>query len=557
MIKDITVDAEGKKLHYRNDPQLRRENVKLSLTQDHVNEFVKCSNDPIYFIENYCHVNDPNFGLKIITLRDYQKRLIQSVHDSKYNILNLPRQSGKSTTLSLYLVWQICFKNDTVSAILANKEKTAREIFGKVLDCFRLVPQFLKPGVKEYNKSSIQLDTGSKIIIAATSESGIRGYTINGTLLLDECAHLATPMFNHFYESVYPTISTAKDSKIVLVSTPNGLNHFYKIWQDAVNKKSGYIPFTINWNEVPGRDDAWRKKEISNIGEENFKQEYECSFVGGHKCLFNQTTLEKITYKLPIMKLYDGDLLVYQNPIKDRKYLLVCDISEGLGKDYHTMNIIDVTSFPFEQVAVYTNNTADLPVIPYIIEKIAKQFNDAMVLVENNGANKVVTNILFSTIEYENTYADDKEIGIRMTKTTKKAGIAKLKELIENQGIIINDFNTLKEMSNFIKKGESYKASAGNTDDIVMGLVLFSYFTNLEFFAEWSGNTGKNDKLKEMYDKKLQQMMEDTILPVIIETDNDLKDEDNWMSINEARKSNLSDYDPDMDLFEKRDDFND
>jgi len=511
-IYDITTDIHGEPLEFRKDPHLRKAETKIGLTKEHIIEIAKCKKDPVYFMNNYCYINDPNEGRSIITLYQWQEKLVRQLQAQKYNILLLPRQSGKSQTLALFLVWYMCFYKDKLSAILANKGVTAREIFSRLMMAYRGLPHFLKGGVYEFNKSSIGIDTGSGTISSATSESGLRGFTINGLLMIDEAAIIQTSLFEEFYTAMYPTISRADNAKIVLVSTPKGMNHFYKLWRDAQNKNNGYHPFTIGWDEIPGRDEKWKEQEIQNMGDiDKFNQEYCCSFISSGSMLLSSAAMSSITYEPPKKEMYEGTFKIYKEPEPDMKYILSVDTSEGVGKDFSTINVLSVDNTGFiEQVAVYRNNKIELTMFPYTIEKIGQMYNNALTIIENNSIGLVVCNALFNDIEYPELYVDTKEIGIRTTKSTKKAGVRYAKELIENHGLKINDYDTVVELSNFTRRKNSYEAADGFTDDIIMGLVLFSYFSSLPYYKEWCDT----DFVSRMYKKKMEQISSEQMLPV-------------------------------------------
>jgi hypothetical protein len=517
MIQDILVDKSGKKLQYRNDTMLHRAGTQLQYTDEHIKEWIKCSEDPLYFINTYCKIQDPNKGLSQVTLRPYQEKLIIDLLENKYVIIMFPRQSGKSMTLSLFTCWEGTFKNDITSGVFANKEKISKEIFSRIMLTYRLLPHFLKGGVEEFNKTTLELENGSRIISGATSESGPRGFTINGTLIIDEAAHISTSLFQSFYDSCYPTVSAAEHGRIVLISTPNGMNHFHRLWKDAEQGHSSYKPVSVDWKEIPGRDDEWKKKEIKNMNGniEKFTQEYECKFVGNSRCLFSSRILENIEFKpaLPL-NLFDNEhLFIYEQPSTNGLYCLCCDVSEGKNNDYSVISVIDITSIPYKQVAIYRDNTIHTYPYAYVIEKLAQLYNDALVLVENNSIGDGVINTLIHEVGYENVYiGEDGNIGVRTSSKTKQIGMLHLKELLEKQALKIYSYETLVEMSNFVKTGYGYAAAQGQHDDIIMTLVLFGYLYSTDYFKELTSDG--IDIAKQIYHKNIQQIIDEDAMPI-------------------------------------------
>lgn len=500
---DVTVDINGNRLSYMNDPKLHRGEIKFNLNEDQVKEIYKCSQDIVYFAENYIYIQDPNEGLKLVELYEYQKDILNQYTENKYNIVMSARQSGKSTISGIYLVWYSIFNADKMSAILANKGSVAREIFGRCLDMFRLLPHFMKPGVYEFNKSSISLDNGSGLIASASSKDSIRGYTINGTLFLDEVAFHKN--WDEFYTSVYPTISAARDSKIILVSTPKGMNHFYRLWKNAIDGISNYVPYLVTWDKIPGRDENWKTETIKALGSiEKFKQEQECKFIGSSDALFSYDILNSLKPKNPIKSLYDNCFQIYEDPQHDRKYFISVDVSEGKKQDYSIINILDITDVPVKQIALYRSNNIDIRSFAYTLNSICNAYNNPFLLIENNGSGKLLVDIMYNEIEYENMYFTNKDIGLRTTIKTKRIGIETFKSLIEQNGIDIIDFDTIKEMGNFTKLKTSYSATAGETDDIVMTFINYAYLTTKNVYREIT-----DDKFqKELYEQKMNEIYE-------------------------------------------------
>jgi Terminase large subunit, T4likevirus-type, N-terminal/Terminase RNaseH-like domain len=519
-IEDIYVNVNGKELTYRNNPNIRQAGTQLQYKQEHIGEFVKCKRNIIYFAENYAYITDPNIGLTKIKLYSFQKKILKQYVDNRFNINMQSRQTGKSTLAAIFLVWYILFHKDKSCAIIANKLATSREIFGRSMTTFENIPQFLKPGVISFNKSTLHLDNGSKIISASGSSGSIRGQTIN-VLYIDEIAFISD--FINFWKSTYPVISSIngdkshgknKDgsyknaSKIIMTSTPNGFNHFKQLWDDAVSGRSLFKPFKVIWNQVPGRNKKWKEETIKNTSVEAFMQEQECIFASASNSLITSEVMLKIDHNQPISTSYNGMLKVYEEPEANAEYIIAVDISEGVGQDSSTMSVIKVSSEPMEQVAVFKDNMLEQTLFPRLIKEVGMKYNEALLLVESNTGFYVLEQLM-NEEEYENIFNEEKRLGVRTTKKTKMIGCSRFKELMENNGLLVNDFETFKEMSNFVFKGNSYSASSGNHDDLVMGLVIFAYFTTTDYFKELKNDYKFMDKIlkkrrKEIIDSEME-----------------------------------------------------
>jgi hypothetical protein len=523
-LPDISVDTTGKALAYRSDKSIRSEHQKISLTADHVTEIVKCLNDIVYFAETYCYIQTLGEGRQLIKLYDYQKKLLKQMVNDRFNIVLQPRQSGKSVMSAIFILWSVLFNNDYLVGMCSNTGGNAKEIFGKILLMFKLLPHYIKPGVKEFNKSTLRLSNQSVVMSSNTTADTFRGFSLN-LLFVDECAFIHSETWTDFYKSVYPTITSDKTdkSKIIMVSTPNSLNHYYELWLSAKEGRSLYKSFRVYWTDVP-RDDQekFKNETIANTSYESWRQEFLCEFLGSAKGLIPPHVLDKLKYKEPIRRGMQDEFQVYHEINPDHNYIVVCDVGEGVGKDFSIANVIDLSTRPFRQAALYRSNTIQLTVFPSVIDTIGKMFNDALVLIENNSIGKHVVLKLWGDIEYDNLYIDDKGVGLRTTKATKKTGASQLREVLENDILEINSFEAIKELSNFVARNGSYAASAGNTDDIAMTFVIFAYFQSSEYFKE----SYDTEFIEEIYDKKsedvLSEKMEDldydynyTVPPVI------------------------------------------
>lgn len=483
---------------YKGNVNLKRRSVDIQWTPELVQEYVRCAKDPVYFIEKYMKIISINEGLINFKLYDYQKEMITSMAENRYTVIATARQAGKSTTTCGFILWYIIFNPDKTVALLANKGDTAREILGRIQLAYQHLPKWLQQGIIEWNKGSFVLENNSRVIAAATSSDAIRGYSIN-LLFIDEAAFIDT--WDEFFTSVYPTISSGTDSKIVLVSTPNGLNHFHKIWVEAEQKKNQYNPIKVMWYNVPGRDDKWREDTIAamSFDTEKFEQEYCVEFLGSSGTLIAGWKLKELVAKIP---LFDKNgIKQYVEPKQGHSYVVIVDVSRGKGLDYSAFQVIDVTKMPYEQVCIFRDNMITPTDYCSIIHRISRSYNNASVLVEINDIGGQVSDMLYyeydmdTLLSSENDGRAGKRIssgfsgssadkGIRTTKTVKSVGCSIMKLLIEQNQLIINDHETIHELSVFSRKGKSYEAESGNHDDLVIGLVLFAWLSDQHYFRE-------------------------------------------------------------------------
>ena len=507
---------------YKGNPNLKSAGAEISFTEEQVKEFIKCSKNPGYFIENYVKIVSIDEGLIPFRLYDFQKEMIGTFHNNRFTICKLPRQSGKSTVLLAYLVHYLIF-NETVSvAILANKAQTARDLLGRFQLAYEHLPDWMQQGVLNWNKGSLELENGSKILASSTSASAVRGGSYN-LIFLDEFAFVPSNIAEQFFSSVYPTISAGKTSKVVIVSTPHGMNMFYKLWQDAVNEKNTFVPIEVHWSEVPGRDGAWKEQTIQNTSEQQFLQEFECSFLGSVDTLISPQKLGIIPTIDPISK--SGGLDVFEQPIPNHQYCITVDVARGGKNDYSAFVVIDVSSVPYTVIAKYKNNEIKPLVLPEIIKQVADAYNAAYIMIEINDVGGQIADALHYDLEYENIIMTQQrgrlgqivgsgfgdkatELGVRTTKSVKKIGCSNLKQLIESDKLILNDFDVIVELSNFVAKGSSYEGDEGATDDLVMCLVLFAWLTNQQFFKELT-----DDDIRRRLFQSQQKMIEEDMAP--------------------------------------------
>ena len=495
---------------YLGNVNVKRDGVVTEWTKEDVQEYAKCMNDPAYFAINYAKIISLDKGLVPFDLYPYQKKMFDSFNNNRFSIVLACRQSGKSISSVAYLLWFAIFHPEKTIAVLANKGATAREMLARVTLMLENLPFFLQPGCKALNKGSIEFSNNSRIVAAATSGSSIRGMSVN-LLYLDEFAFVERAA--EFYTSTYPVVSSGKDTKVIITSTANGIgNTFYKIWEGAVQKTNEYFPFRVDWWDVPGRDTTWKKQTIANTSQMQFDQEFGNTFFGTGDTLVGADTLLELKAKEPLRRIENNSVLIYEEPIKNHDYIMTVDVSRGRGQDYSTFNVIDISTRPFAQVAVYRNNIISPLLFPNIIYKYAKVYNEAYVVIESNDQGGVVTNGLYHELEYENMHVESaikaNALGIEMTRKVKRLGCSAIKDIIENDKLKIVDENTILEISTFVSKGQSYQASEGNHDDLMMNLVMFGYFATSNYFGDMT-----NINLKEMMFQQRIKEIEEDVLP--------------------------------------------
>jgi hypothetical protein len=496
---------------YLGNINVKRDGVQHQFTEEEVKEYIKCSKDPVYFCITYLKVISLDEGLVPFELYPYQEKMFHHFNDNRFSIVLACRQSGKSISSVGYLIWYACFHSEKVIAVLANKGATAREMLSRVTLMLENLPFFLQPGCKALNKGSIEFSNNSRIIASATSGSSIRGMSVN-LLFLDEFAFVERA--NEFYTSTYPVISAGKETKVIITSTANGLgNTFHKIGEGAVQKVNEFKPFTVNWYDVPGRDEEWKRSTISNTSQLQFDQEFGNTFYGTGDTLINAETLLGFRASNPQEVLEGADLLIYERPIKDHEYIMTVDVSKGRGQDYSTFNVIDISTRPFKQVAVYRNNTISPILFPNIIYKYATLYNESYVVIESNDQGTLVCQGLYQDLEYENIHMESAikadRIGIEMNRKVKRLGCSSAKDLLESNKLSIVDENTIMEISTFVSRGQSYEASDGNHDDLMMNLVMFGYFCSSQYFMDMT-----DINLKQMMFAQKMKEIEDDVPPV-------------------------------------------
>ena len=484
--------------HYLGNPLLKKSNVPVNWTKEQILEYQKCMENPIYFIKNYIKIVSLDEGLVPFELYDFQEDIVDTIHDNRFTICKMPRQSGKSTTMVSYILHYVLFNPNMNVAILANKASTARDILGRLQLAYENLPKWLQQGVVSWNKGSVDLENGSRVVASSTSSSAVRGGSYN-MIFLDEFAFVPTNVAEDFFSSVYPTISSGKSTKVIIVSTPNGMNLFYKLWVDAENKRNSYNIIDVHWSQVPGRDEKWRTETIANTSEEQFRREFDCEFLGSANTLINPSKIKTMAFQNPIQS--NAGLDMYEKPKEKATYVLVADVARGTNNDYSAFIVFDVSTVPYRIVAKYRNNEIKPLLFPNIIHDVAKAYNEAYTLIEVNDIGEQVATALQFDLEYENLimasmrgragqvvgggFSGGKaQLGVRTTKAVKKLGCSNLKQIIETDKLIITDYDLINEFSTFILKGQSFEAEEGHTDDLAMCCVIFAWLVEQTYFKE-------------------------------------------------------------------------
>lgn len=506
MVVDDWVDVP-KDWNYNGNSNIIRSGIKdRNFSTLQKLEWIKCALDVVYFTKRHIKIISIDDGIIPFNLYNYQESLLDQYQNNRFVIAMQCRQSGKSQTTAAYILWYGLFNQAKKAAVLANKASQAQEILSRVQLSFESLPHFMQMGVKSYNKQSMEFENESKIFSAASSSSSIRGQSIS-LLYIDECAFIPNDM--QFYESTYPVIASGKESQVIITSTPNGERGlFYKLWQECVASKNDFVSTLVTWDQVPGRDEEWKRQTIANTSIEQFRQEHECVFRGSANTLLSAETLDKLVTIEPLLE--EGDVLIYKEPVKDHVYTTVVDTSRGVGRDYHFFSVFDCTTKPFEIVATFRNNKMSPLIYPSIVMNVSENYNEAYVLVEINDIGEQVANILYHDLEYENIlttiidktrqtigYGSAQKLGVRTTTAVKAVGCANAKSLIEKDQIVLNDYNINTEFGTFIPKGKSYEADDGCHDDGVMTVVLFAWATTQQFFKDLTDSDVRQSVLSQ------------------------------------------------------------
>ena len=504
---------------YLGNPNLKKANTQIEFTKENVAEYLKCKDDPVYFAMNYVKIVTLDEGLKSFTPYDFQEKLINNFHDNRFNICKMPRQTGKSTTVISYLLHYVVFNDSVNVGILANKAATARELLGRLQTAYENLPKWMQQGILSWNRGSLELENGSKILAASTSASAVRGMSFN-ILFLDEFAFVPNHIADSFFASVYPTITSGQNTKVIIVSTPHGMNHFYRMWHDAEKGKNEYVPTDVHWSQVPGRDEIWKEQTIANTSEQQFKIEFECEFLGSVDTLIAPSKLKSLVYDAPLTQ--NAGLDVFEQSKENHDYITTVDVARGVGNDYSAFVVVDITEFPHRIVAKYRDNQIKPMLFPNIIWEVAKNYNNSFILCEVNDIGDQVASILHYDLEYENLlmasmrgragqivgqgFSGKKtQLGVKMSKTVKKVGALNLKTMIESDKLLFKDYDILSELTTFISKSNSFEAEEGCNDDLAMCLVIYAWLVNQDYFKELTDQ----DVRKRLYEEQKNQIEQD------------------------------------------------
>ena len=504
---------------YLGNPNLKKAGTPIQFTKKQIDEWIKCKNDPLYFACNYIQIISLDEGLVPFNMYDFQKEILKDFHNNRFNIAKLPRQTGKSTTVVAYLLYYAIFYDSVNIGILANKASTARELLGRLQLAYENLPKWMQHGILVWNKGNVELENGSKILAASTSASAVRGMSFN-ILFLDEFAFVPNHVAEQFFASVYPTITSGKSTKVIIISTPNGMNHFYKMWEDARRGKNDYVTNEVHWSQVPGRDAKWKEETIKNTSPRQFAQEFECDFLGSADTLISPAKLQTIPFPDPIKS--NAGLDIYQRAEKDHEYIITVDVARGIGGDYSAFIVFDITSVPYQIVAKYRNNEIKPVLFPSVIFQVAKEYNNPYILVEVNDIGDSIAATLNYDLEYPNVlmcamrgragqvvgqgFSGSKtQLGVKMSVTVKKIGCANLKAIIEEDKLLFNDFQIFQELTTFVQKKQAWEADEGYHDDLVMCMVLFAWLVMQDYFKEMTDQ----DIRRRIYEEQRNQIEQD------------------------------------------------
>ena len=533
---------------YINNPLIKAQHQEVEFTEEQISEFVKCANSPEYFIEEYLKIVHLERGLVPFQMYDFQKNMVKTFHKNRFTICKVGRQSGKSVTVIAYLLWYLLFNESVSVAMLANKAATSRELLSRMQLAYENLPFWLQQGVGVWNKGSFELENGSKIISAATSSSAIRGSSFN-LVFLDEFAFVENNLAEDFFRSVYPTISSAENTKLIIVSTPYGMNHYYRMWKEAVDGRSNFVPIQVHWSEVPGRDDEWKANTIRNTSVEQFRQEFETEFIGSDSTLIDPNVLQALRWEKPLIDR--KGLTIYEEPSTNNLYACTVDVALGKGKDYSAFLIYDITQIPYRIVAVYRDNLITPLVFPNVIHSLVKQYNNAYTLVEIDGSGAQVGDILRHDLGYENLlmtwnagrngiqissgFKRSAMMGLKMTRPVKNIGCMTLKNLVEQEKILLRDVNVITEFYSFAQKGQGFEATPGTHDDLVMCCVSFSWLVAQRYFAELTDVNLRENLLDDVEEETWDSLtpfgfIDDGLLDIPSETTHVARDgSDDWL----------------------------
>lgn len=518
---------------FRGNDKLRPAGIPVEMTAEQMREYIKCMEDPVYFCDRYIKIIDVDTGLIDFHPYDYQKKMIQTFDKKRFSVVMAPRQCGKTTAVAGFIIWSLLFKPAYAMGVMANIMSKAQGILERVELAYENLPKWMQQGVKVWNKRSILLENDSSVFASATTAAGLRSNSLS-CILLDEFAHVARNIQLAFFTSTYPVITSGTETKVIMISTPNGMEMFAKTWADAKEKKNGYTPIQVHWWDTPGRDKAWKEEVIRNTSKDQFRVEYECQIVGSTNTLIDPNVLMTLRAREPIRKT--DDIAIFEEPIKGHVYMLVADSARGIGGDYSAFVVVDITKMPYRLVATYRDNTIKPIQYPNYINHAAQIYNEAYVLPETNDGTQIV-DLLIDELNCPNVLTtassgragvilegESKPMpGIRTTKGVKRMGCFNLKTLVENQKIVIESQDVISELCSFTSQHNSFEAELGTHDDLVMCLVLFSWASAQAAFKEISGT--ERASLENISEENLTHMEKEKLVIGLVNA-GDLDDKD-------------------------------
>lgn len=521
-------DKSNRRSRYLGLPNLKRSNVRTAYTRDMIDEWKKCRDDILYFAETYCAITHIDHGTIKVKLRDYQRDMLQLMDSGRLTCAKLSRQLGKTAAVAIFLAHYVCFNESKSVGILAHKGSMSEEVLFRTKQAIELLPDFLQPGIVEWNKRSIELDNGSSIGAFASSPDAVRGNSFS-LIYIDETAFVQN--WDDCWLAIQPVISSGRHSKIIMTTTPNGMNHFYDLWQGAINGTSGFRPYEATWvsvkdrlyNEADTFDDGWEfsARAIGSSSIEQFLQEHLGNFAGGSNTLIDGTKLAVLFGQERVADQHE--FIEFKAPEVGRKYIATLDSAEGRGQDYHALHIIDITDEQWEQAGVLHSNKISHLILADIIFMYLTKYNEAPVYIELNSTGVSIAKTLYIDLEYEYVICDSyQDLGMKQTKRSKAVGCSTLKDLIEKNKLKLNHIQTIKELRTFVTKGVSWAAEEGYHDDLVMGLVIFAWLTTQPKFVELMDK----DDLRlasELFRSEMEGMCEE-YAPVVLVDDGTITD---------------------------------
>lgn len=480
---------------FQGNKLLRASGESIEYTKELIDEYIRCKEDIIYFAEKYFYISSIDGGRHVIKLYEFQKKVLK-VYDSppdekSHIIMMMARQMGKTTVSTIYLLHYIIFNKDKNVAILANKEKTALEIMRRIKMAYESLPNWLQQGIVEggWNKSSIILENGVRLIAATTSSDSISGEAIS-LLYMDEFAKVKPHIAEDFITATMPVITSGKTSKVIMVSTPLGMNHFYDFWSGARRNENDFYPIKVSWWEHPDRDENWKIKTLRllNNDKAKFNQEYGCKFLGSSETLVDADILERIQPLQPVDYKLNGIFKIYEHPVEGGFYIMGVDTAKGTGRDYSVVQVLKIINeHEVRQVAIYKYNKVDTHEYAQVCIGISKYYNNAHMMIENNAEGGETANTIWYEYEYDYIInCDKKGIGIRSTKKSKLVANLTIKRYVENGWLQLVDKDTVAELSRYIEVSTNvFKAETRTThDDCVTALIWAIYFVTTDFFDD-------------------------------------------------------------------------